>query len=88
VQVVRLDDALSFADRRLAIKIDVEHYELRVSHGNGAYAAPEPLFCSNSCIRDVRYGNLDDGRRRVESRGDFLAEFRIRVCERASVAYW
>jgi FkbM family methyltransferase len=47
VNVVRLDDVLSFSDRRLAIKIDVENYECKV------LAGMERILRENECMIQV-----------------------------------
>lgn len=47
VNVVRLDDVLSFSDRRLAIKIDVENYECKVLGGM------QRILRENECMIQV-----------------------------------
>jgi FkbM family methyltransferase len=47
VNTVRLDDVLSFSDRRLAIKIDVEHYECKVLVGM------ERILRENECMIQI-----------------------------------
>jgi FkbM family methyltransferase len=54
VNTVRLDDVLSFSDRRLAIKIDVEHYECKVLVGM------ERILRENECMIQIEAFETQD----------------------------
>jgi FkbM family methyltransferase len=54
VKVVRLDDVLSFSDRRLAIKMDVENYECK------ALAGMERILRTNECMIQVEAIDMRD----------------------------
>jgi len=71
VNVVRLDDLLSFANRRLAIKIDVENYECRV------LAGMQRILRQNECMIQVEsFDTLDQVTSLLTAAGyDLVARF-------------
>jgi FkbM family methyltransferase len=71
VNVVRLDDMLSFSDRRLAIKIDVENYECKVLLGM------QRTLRENECMIQVEsFETLDQATSLLSAAGyDLVAKF-------------
>jgi FkbM family methyltransferase len=71
VNVVRLDDVLSFSDRRLAIKIDVENYECKVLLGM------QRILRQNECMIQVEsFDTLDQVTSLLTAAGyDLVARF-------------